>query len=111
LLSAANVHERAAMFWPAYLRGQARLRLKAGTEAAAEFQSILDHRGWDVTSPLYPLAQLGRARAAALTGDEAASREAYQKFLEFWPEADAELPALIEAQNKAGRPGRQAASR
>lgn len=35
-------YEDAAGFWPRYLRGQAYLRLKRGTEAATEFQSILD---------------------------------------------------------------------
>jgi eukaryotic-like serine/threonine-protein kinase len=111
LVSAANVHERAAMFWPAYLRGQARLRLKAGAEAAAEFRKILDHRGWDVTSPLYPLAQLGLARAAALAGDEAGSREARQKFLESWKDADSELPVLTAARKEAAGLNRNTTSR
>jgi len=43
-----------------------------------EFQKILEHRGWDPLSPMYPLAQLGLARAAALTGDTAKARKAYQ---------------------------------
>jgi len=43
-------------------------------------------------SALYPLAHLGMARAAALTGDAARSRRAYQDFLALWIEADADLP-------------------
>ena len=90
-------------FWPAYLRGQACLLKRAGTEAAAEFQKILDHRGWDPTSPLYPLAHLGVARAAALTGDVAKSRQEYQDFLALWKDADADLPILIEAKKEYER--------
>jgi hypothetical protein len=35
-------------------------------KAATEFQKILDHRGVDPVSPLYPLAHLGLGRAYAL---------------------------------------------
>ena len=85
-----------------YLRGKAYLRLKRGAEAAAEFQKILDHRGWGPISYLYPLAHLGLARAAALTGDVAGSRKAYQDFLTMWKDADADLPILIEAKKEYG---------
>ncbi len=47
---------------------------------------------------LYPLAQLGLARAAALEGDLAASRRAYQDFLALWKDADPDIPVLREAQ-------------
>jgi tetratricopeptide (TPR) repeat protein len=87
-------------FWPAYLRGQAYLLKRAGTEAAAEFQKILDHRGWDPTSPLFPLAHLGLARAAALQGDTAKARKSYQDFFALWKDADADLPILIEAKKE-----------
>jgi len=89
-----------AAFWPDYLRGQAYLRLRRGGEAAAEFQKILDHRGWDPVSPLYPLAHVGLARAAALTGDTAKARKAYQDFLALWKDADADIPILIEAKQE-----------
>ena len=55
-LQAAARYEAAAEFWPQYLRGQAYLKLGRGTEAAAEFQKILDHRGYAPLSVLYPLA-------------------------------------------------------
>ncbi|MGH9850788.1 MAG: protein kinase, partial [Blastocatellia bacterium] len=101
LLQPATAYERAALFWPAYLRGQAYLRRKSGMEAAVEFRKILDHRGWDAASPLWPLAQLGLARAAALTRDVARSRQAYQDFLALWKDADSDLPILIEARREA----------
>ena len=67
----------------------------AGLLACAEFQKILDHRGYAALSPLYPLAHLGLARAAAITGDGARSRQAYENFLAAWKEADAGLPVLL----------------
>lgn len=99
-LETIRQYEAMAGFWPRYLRGQAYLRLKRGTEAAIEFQSILDHRGEDALSPLYPLAHLGLARAAALTGDSARSRKAYEDFFALWKEADARLRVLIEAKKE-----------
>jgi len=81
-----------------YVRGLAQLRLRAGTEAAAQFQKVLDHRGIDPLSVLYPLSQLGLARAAALAGDAAVSRRAYQDFLALWKDADPDVPVLREAQ-------------
>jgi len=99
-LQAPIPYEAAALFWPTYLRGQAYLRQRAGIEAAVEFQKILDHRGWDPTSPLYPLAHVGLARAAVLTGDTARARRAYQDFFALWKDADTDIPILIEAKQE-----------
>jgi hypothetical protein len=76
------------------------LQLKQVAEAAAEFQKILDHRGYAPLSPLYPLAHLGLARVAALSGDTARSRKAYEDFFAAWKEADAELPILRTAKRE-----------
>ena len=100
LFEGTKQYEAAAKFLPPYTRGQAYLKLRKGAEAAAEFQKILDHRGWDPTSFLYPLAHLGLARAAALKGDVAGSRKAYQDFFALWKDADADLPILIEAKKE-----------
>jgi eukaryotic-like serine/threonine-protein kinase len=87
--------------WPAYLRGRAHLDRGEATEALAEFQKILDHRG--VLAPkefnpaamiLYPLAQVGRARAAARVGDAAESRRMYESLLALWKSADDDIPVL-----------------
>ena len=100
LLRVAGPYERVARFWPTYLRGQAYLRLQKGAEGAAEFQKILDHRGWDPLSPIYPLAQLGLARAAVLMGDTAKARKSYEDFFAQWKDADADIPILIEAKQE-----------
>ncbi len=84
-------------YYVLYVRGLAHLRARAGAAAAAQFQRILDHRGLDPLSPLYPLSQLGLARAKALAGDAVQSRRAYQDFLALWKDADASIPVLRKA--------------
>ena len=100
LIESAKVYERAARFWPAYLRGQALLQLKRASEASREFQRILDHRGEDPLSPIYTLASLGLGRAAALAGDRAKSRQAYRDFFTRWKDADRDLPILVAAKKE-----------
>jgi hypothetical protein len=74
--------------------------LPSGRSAAAEFQYILDHRGLAPFSLLSPLAHLGLARAAVLTGDTQKARKAYHDFFALWKDADADLPVLIEAKKE-----------
>ena len=49
---------------------------------------------------LYPLAQLGRARAAARTGDVDESRKAYEALLALWKDADSDIPILRAARRE-----------
>ncbi len=100
LLETTRPFEGYALFQIAYLRGQAYLSQQNGAGAAAEFQRILDHRGSQPTSPLYPLAQLGLARAAAMGGDPAKARKAYQDFFVLWKDADPDLRILQEARRE-----------
>ncbi|MBS1811167.1 MAG: protein kinase, partial [Acidobacteria bacterium] len=100
LLKPTESYESASSFWPTWLRGQAYLQAKKGSEAAAEFQKIIAHRGWEPTSMLWPLAHLGLARASVLNNDLAVSRSAYEKFFSFWNRADADLPLLLEAKKE-----------
>jgi serine/threonine protein kinase/tetratricopeptide (TPR) repeat protein len=100
LLPPSHQYEAALNFRPTWVRGLAYLQAKDGALAAAEFQTIIDHRGWDVLSPLWPLAHLGLARAAVLQGDVVKARRAYQDFLALWKDADADLPVLIEAKKE-----------
>jgi len=89
-----------AGIWLTYVRGQIYLRQKAGNEAAAEFQKILDHRGIEPSSLLYPLAHLGLARASVFSGDTAKARKEYQDFLAVWKDADADLPVVQQAKDE-----------
>jgi serine/threonine-protein kinase len=58
---------------------------------------VLANRGWSPESPLYPLAQLGLARALRMERDPAGSMVAYRRFLDIWRKADPDLPLLREA--------------
>ena len=90
----------AGTMYPAYLRGQAYLSAGRGTEAAAEFQKIIEHPGVIVNFPLGALAHLGLARARALSGDVGAARTAYQDFFAVWKDADPDVPVLKQARSE-----------
>jgi tetratricopeptide (TPR) repeat protein len=71
--------------------------MNRGSEAAAEFQKILDHRSLVWNFPLGALAHLGLARAYAMQGDTAKARAAYQDFLTLWKDADPDIPIFKQA--------------
>jgi predicted Zn-dependent protease len=93
-------HVPSGEFWPPYLRGQAYLQLQDGGAAAREFHTILDHHGEVPGTVLYPLAWLGLARAAALQDHDAEARQAYERLLTIWSEADSNLQPLVEARSE-----------
>ena len=80
-----------------YVRGEAYLAGGQGSEAAAEFQKILDHRGIVETGPIGALAHLQLGRAYALQGDTAKARAAFQDFLALWKDAYRDLPIPKQA--------------
>jgi eukaryotic-like serine/threonine-protein kinase len=83
--------------YPAYVRGEAYLAAQQGSEAAAEFQKILGHRGVVTNEPIGALAQLQLGRAYAMQRDMAKAKSAYQQFLNLWKDADADIPILKQA--------------
>jgi eukaryotic-like serine/threonine-protein kinase len=83
--------------------GEGYLAGHRGSEAAAEFQKILDWRGVVRNSPIGALAHLGLVRAYALQGDTAKARAAYQDFLTLWKDADPDIPILIAAKAEHAR--------
>jgi len=80
----------AGQFYPQYFRGLAYMNLNRKTDAVREFDTILTHQGEAPLSAVYPLAQLAKARAMN-------DRREYEKFFEFWKDADADMPALVAA--------------
>lgn len=82
-----------------YLRGLAHLATGEAASAVSDFQAIADHRGaaFLTGSNVYPMAELGLARAYAAMGDKANSRAAYQRFGSLWHEADRGQAVLDEA--------------
>jgi tetratricopeptide (TPR) repeat protein len=92
--------------WPAYLRGLAHLQLRAGPAASQEFQKLRDRKGFVMRNNVAPplsLAQLGLARALALTDDTAKARQAYETLFTMWKDADSDLPALLDAKREYER--------
>jgi tetratricopeptide (TPR) repeat protein len=83
--------------YPAYVRGKAYLQAHDRTKAVAEFQKMLDHRGLNCVNPIFPLSQLGLARALAMQGDNAKAKTAYQDFFSIWKDADPDVPVLKQA--------------
>ncbi len=83
--------------YPVYLRGEAYLKAKQGSEAVSEFQKIVDHSGVVGNEMLGSLAYLGSARGYAMAGDSAKARTAYQDFFALWKSADADVAILKEA--------------
>jgi len=86
-----------ASLYPAYVRGNAYLAAARASEAAAEFQKILDHPGIILADPMGAITRLQLARALALSGDKAKSKVAYKNFLTLWKEADPYIPILKQA--------------
>jgi tetratricopeptide (TPR) repeat protein len=86
-------YEKAGEFYSQYLRGLAYLQLNKPKSAVKEFDKILNHRGEAPLSSVYPLAQLGKARATE-------DKSEYEKFFELWKDADKDMPALIEAKKE-----------
>lgn len=96
-------HTQKAELWPPYLRGLAHLQQGSAVEAALEFQSVIDHRGEDPDSPLFPLAYLGLARASTLSGDRGRAGESYDRAFAVWHDADDDLQPLKEARQERAR--------
>jgi tetratricopeptide (TPR) repeat protein len=92
-LEVAERFEKAGEFYPQYLQGSAYLKLNKPKNAVKEFDKILNNRGEAPLSSIYPLAQLGKARAMR-------DKAEYEKFFELWKEADKDMPALIEAKKE-----------
>jgi eukaryotic-like serine/threonine-protein kinase len=80
-----------------YVRGEALVATRRYSEAAAEFQKILDHRGLVGLDPISALAHLQLGRALVLAGDKARAKAAYQDFLTLWKDADPDIPILKQA--------------
>ncbi len=86
--------------YPIYVRGRSYLAAHRGSEAAAEFEKILNWRGVVQNQPIAPLAHLGIARAYALQGDTPKARAAYEHFFKLWKDADSNIPVLEQARSE-----------
>lgn len=96
LVRSAEPYDRAHT-WPVWIRGLAHLRAGRGAEAAAQFQRLIDNPG---AYGRIAASHLYLARAAALAGDMARSRKAYQDLLALWKDADPDVPLLAQARKE-----------
>jgi len=96
LLAPVTQYEQGCWRIP-YYHAQAYLAAGEYTKAAAEFEKLIDHRGWPEWELFAPLAQLGLARAYAMQGDRENSRKAYDDFFTTWKDADPDIPILRQA--------------
>jgi serine/threonine protein kinase/tetratricopeptide (TPR) repeat protein len=87
----------------AYVRGEALMAARRYTDAAAEFQKILDHRGLVGLDPIGALAHLQLGRVFALSGDKIKAKAAYEAFLPLWKDADRDIPILQSAKAEYDR--------
>jgi len=89
--------------YPAYVRGEAYLRVGNAHAAGMEFQKLLDHRGIVVNFVTGALVQLQLGRAYAMAGDTSKARAAYQAFFSLWEGADSDVPILLQARAEYSR--------
>ena len=101
LLKAARPYD--AFSLTPYLRGLAHLASRDTEIGVVDFQIVLAHRGSSTAgrSLMYPMSQLGLARAFAQSGDTGNSAHAYKAFLDLWKNGDKEEPVIQEARAKA----------
>jgi pentatricopeptide repeat protein len=95
-VSTASVYGWTALY-PVFVRGEAYLATHQGSEAATEFQKLLDHRGVVVNELIGALAHLQLGRAYVLAGEKDKARTAYKDFLTLWEDADLDIPILKQA--------------
>jgi serine/threonine protein kinase/predicted Zn-dependent protease len=105
LLRSTEPYERSyfTAMAPPYYRGQALLMMGRPSEAAAEFQKVLEMPVVATIGPYLALAHIGLARAREKAGDVAGSRQAYEDFFAFWKDADPDIPILQDAKREYQR--------
>jgi eukaryotic-like serine/threonine-protein kinase len=90
-----------------YLRGEAHLQLGAASDAAREFEKLVDGPGGPVGVPfsrhnwkplLGVVAHARLGHAYALAGEAEQARASYARFLELWKDADPDVALLRTAQ-------------
>jgi eukaryotic-like serine/threonine-protein kinase len=90
------------IFPAAYLQGLAYLQLHDPSRAVSAFQNATSSPGGNLqaTTIFYAQAQLGLARAYAMSGDKTEAKKAYEAFFATWKTADADLPILQAAKKE-----------
>jgi hypothetical protein len=74
-LQLASHYEQFGSLLPAYVRGEAYLKLGQPAQAAGEFQKVLEHPGWTNEWDFAAIAHLQLGRAQVLMGDKGPARK------------------------------------
>jgi len=80
-----------------YHRARAYMGAGEYAKAVAEYERVLNQRGWVNWAVYAPLAQHGLAQAYALQGDREKSRKAYENLFITWKAAAPDIPRLRRA--------------
>ncbi len=91
-----------ALYPGSYVQGLAYLQMHNGALAVSAFQSALRSKVSIAqgNAPFYAQAQLGLARAYAMTGNKANAKQNYEAFFLTWKDADTDLPMLLAARKE-----------
>ncbi len=103
LLEDEHEFERAELPVP-YVRGLAYARADRPDEALAEFRKILDNPGAAYLSVgngmINMMASIETARLLAREGRNAEAAATYEEIFDYWKDADADLPTLLELRSE-----------
>ena len=83
--------------YPAYLRGEAYLKMGQGERAVFEYRKLVEHPGIVGNFVTGALVHLQLGRAEMLAGNREAAKRSYETFLRLWKEADPDIPVLTQA--------------
>ena len=72
----------------------AKARLKKNELAIAEFQKIIQNRGWATQSPLFALAHRDLSLAYSAQNNSENAKKYAEQFAALWKNADSDLPVL-----------------
>jgi eukaryotic-like serine/threonine-protein kinase len=86
--------------YPVYVRGLAYSGLGCPSDAAAEFQKIVDHPGIVLNDPIGPMARLHLARSLSASGDRAKSAVVYKDLCALWKDADPDISIVQQAKTE-----------
>ena len=101
-VDALRFNHRLDRRWPDATLLRAEALLRAGDAAAAipEFEKVIAQPPPPPASTTLPLALIGAARAKAAAGRTAEARQAYDRAIAFWKDADPDFKLLVAAQRE-----------
>jgi hypothetical protein len=91
------------MMYPTYVRGMGYLDSHQAEKAAAEFQKIVEHRGFVASDPIGALARLQLARALSMQENAGTAQSEYRYVFANWKGAAPDAPIIRQANSESLR--------